>query len=65
MAAWLYYSCLRPHMALGEITPTEKAGMCISGPDKMTTLIQNAGMSGTALPQPQWSENGRADCVAA
>lgn len=65
MAAWLHYNYLRPHMALGEITPAEKAGVIISGPDKTTTLIQNAAMSGTALPQPQWNESGRADCMAA
>ncbi len=65
MTAWLYYNYLRPHMALGEITPAEKAGMSISGPDRMTTLIQNAAMSGRALPQPQWTENLRADCMAA
>ena len=65
MAAWLHYNYLRPHMALGEITPAEKAGMIISGPDKMTTLFQNAAMSGTALPQPQWRANVRAGCMAA
>ena len=65
MAAWLHYNYLRPHMSLGEITPAEKAGMIISGPDKMTTLIQNAAMYGTALPQPQWTENGSTDCMAA
>ena len=63
-AAWPYYGYLRPHMSLGEIAPAEKAGMPISGPDRMTTPIQNAAMSGTALPQPQWMENGRADCMA-
>ena len=57
MIAWLFYNCLRPHMSLGEITPAEKAGMFISGPDKMTTLIQNAAMSGMELPQPQWTES--------
>lgn len=46
-----------------EITSAEKAGMPISGPDKITTLVQNAAMSGRALPQ--WNENRRADCVAA
>ncbi len=65
MAAWLHYNYLRPHMALGEITPAEKAGMIISCPDKMTTLFQNAAMSGTALPQPQWRANVRAGCMAA
>lgn len=65
MIAWLYYNYLRPHMALAEITPAEKAGMLISGPDKMTILVQNAAMSGTALPQPQWAGARRADCMAA
>ena len=54
-----------PHMTLGEITQTEKAGMLISDPDRMTTLIQNAAMSETTLPQLQWAENRRADCMAA
>ena len=62
MTAWLFYNYLRPHMSLGEITPAEKAGMFISGPDKMMTLIQNAAMSGMALPQ--WTEN-KSDCLAA
>lgn len=52
-------------MVLGEITPAEKARMRIAGPDKMTTPFRNATMSGTALPQPQWNENWRVDCVAA
>lgn len=52
-------------MSLGEITSAEKAGMPISGPDRMTTLAQNATVSGRALPQPQWNENRRSDCVAA
>ena len=52
-------------MPLGEITSAEKAGIHISDPDKMTTSVQNAGMSGRALPQPQWNENWRVDCVAA
>ena len=38
-------------MVLGEITPAEKARMRIAGPDKTTTPLQNATMSGTALPQ--------------
>lgn len=50
-------------MSLGEITSAEKAGMSISGPDRMTTSVQNATMSGRALPQ--WNENWRADCVVA
>lgn len=52
-------------MSLGEITSAENVWMSISGPDKMTTLAQNAAMYGGALPQPQWNENRRADCVAA
>ena len=45
-------------MSLGEITSAEKLGVPISGPDKMTTSVQNAAMSGRALPQPQCGENG-------
>ena len=65
MCAWIYYNYLRPHMALGETAPAEKAGMSISGPSKILTLIQNAAMSKMELPQPQWTENKKEDCPAA
>ena len=56
-SVWLHYNYLRTHMSLGGITPAEKAGMYISGPDKMMTLIQNAAVSKVVSPQPQWTEN--------
>lgn len=59
MAARLYYNYLGPHMHLNEITPAEKVWMLISCLDKILTRIQKAAMSGTALPQPQWTGNGR------
>ena len=65
MAAWLYYNYLRPHMALGKITPAEKAGMGIRGPDKVTALIQNAVMAKMAWPRPQWTKNEKAARAAA
>ena len=61
-AVWLYYNCLRPHMALGDITPDQKAGMFITGPNKIMTLIQNAAMSQFAMPHPQWTENQEQAC---
>ena len=64
-AAWLYYNYFRPHMALGETTPAEKAGMTICGPDKITTLIQNAAMAEMAWPRPRWTKNERAARAAA
>ena len=63
--AWLYYNYLRPHMALGEITPAEKAGMDIRGPDKVATLIQNAAMAEMAWPRPRWTKNEKAARAAA
>ena len=39
--------------------------MLISGPVMITTPIQRAAMSGSALPQPHWAGNGRADCMGA
>ena len=65
MAAWLYYNYLRPHMALGETTPAEKAGMTICGPDKITTLMQNAALAEMAWPWPRWTKNEKATRAAA
>ena len=62
-SVWLHYNYLRTHMSLGGITPAEKAGMYISGPDKMMTLIQNAAVSKVVSPQPQWTENKKV-CLA-
>ena len=42
-AVWLYYNYIRPHMALGDITPAQKAGMFIYGPNRLMTL--SAGQS--------------------
>ena len=64
-AMWLYYNYLRPHMALGDITPAQKAGMLITGPNRLMTLIQNAAMSKSAIPHPQWTENLEKACRAA
>ena len=64
-AVLLYYNYLRPHSALGGVSPAEKAGMLISGPDKMMTLMQNAAMSEMALPQPRLVDNKKANHVAA
>ena len=61
-AVWLYYNYLRPHMALGDITPAEKAGMSILGPNKLLTLIQSAAMARFSMPQ--WIENPEKACGA-
>ena len=60
----LYHNYPRPHSALGGIPPAEKAGMLISGPDKIMALMQNAAMSEMALPQPRWVDNKKANRVA-
>ena len=49
----------RTHMGLGDITPAEKAGMSIMGPNKLLTL--NA-MSKMAVPHPQWTRNLEKAC---
>ena len=64
-AVWLYYNYIRPHMALGDITPAQKAGMFIYGPNRLMMLIQNAAMSKFAIPHPQWTENLEQACRAA
>ena len=64
-AVWLYYNYIRPHMALGDITPAQKAGMFISGPNRLMTRIQNAAMSKFAIPHPQWTESLEKACRAA
>ena len=38
----LFYNYIRPHMALDEATPAERAGIHIKGNDKWLTIIQNA-----------------------
>ena len=40
-----YHNFLRPHMGLGGMTPAEKAGIAIPGPDKLLTLIRCAAAS--------------------
>ena len=41
----IHHNFLRPHMGLGEMTPAEKAGITIPGPDKLLTLIRCAAAS--------------------
>jgi len=38
----LFHNYIRPHSALGNMTPSEKCGMEIKGDNKWITLIQNA-----------------------
>jgi len=38
----IFHNYVRPHMALENCTPAEKAGITIKGKDKWLTLIQNA-----------------------
>ena len=41
----VYRNLLRPHMGLGGMTPAEKAGIAIPGPDRLLTLIRCAAAS--------------------
>jgi putative transposase len=43
MGYQIYHNYIRPHMALENQTPAEKAGIQVKGNDKWLTLIQNAG----------------------
>lgn len=38
----LFRNFIRPHEALGNITPAEACGVIVKGEDKWKTLIQNA-----------------------
>ena len=38
----IYHNYIRPHMALGNKTPSEACGIKIEGNDKWLTIIQNA-----------------------
>jgi transposase-like protein len=38
----IYHNYIRPHMALDDQTPADKAGIKVEGKDKWLTLIQNA-----------------------
>jgi hypothetical protein len=38
----IYHNYVRPHMALDGRTPSEAAGIAITGQNKWITLIQNA-----------------------
>jgi transposase InsO family protein len=38
----IYHNYVRPHMALDNQTPADKAGIIVKGVDKWLTLIQNA-----------------------
>ena len=63
-AVWLFYNYIRTHLGLGDITPAEKVGMSIAGPNKLLTLIQNAAMSKMAVPHPQWARSLEKACQA-
>ena len=41
----VYHNFLRPHVGLGGMTPAEKAGITIPGPDRLLTLIRCAAAS--------------------
>ena len=41
----VYHNFLRPHLGLGGLTPAEKAGIRVPGPDKLLTLIRCAAAS--------------------
>jgi transposase-like protein len=41
----LFHNYIRPHMALENQTPAEKAGITVKGIDKWLTIIQSASMS--------------------
>jgi hypothetical protein len=41
----LFHNFIRPHEALGNITPAGACGVIIKGKDKWKTLIQNASKS--------------------
>jgi hypothetical protein len=38
----IFHNYVRPHMALGGLTPAEKAGIEVKGENKWITIIQNA-----------------------
>lgn len=38
----IFHNYIRPHMALGGMTPADKAGIEVQGQNKWLTLIQNA-----------------------
>ena len=38
----VYHNFLRPHLGIGGMTPAEKAGVHVPGPDKLLTLIRCA-----------------------
>jgi hypothetical protein len=40
----IYHNYIRPHMALENKTPAEKAGIQVIGEDKWLTIIQNAAI---------------------
>ena len=41
----IHHNFLRRHMGLGGLTPAEKAGIAIPGPDKMRAMIRCAAAS--------------------
>ena len=45
----VYYNFLRPHLGIGGITPAEKAGIHIPGPDRLLTLIRCAAAARLAF----------------
>jgi hypothetical protein len=40
----LYHNYIRPHMALNNETPADRAGIIVKGDDKWRTLIENASL---------------------
>ena len=57
---WSFYN--HTHIDLGDITPAEKAGMFIMGPNKILTLMRNVAMSKMATLHPQWMRNVEKAC---
>jgi putative transposase len=41
----IYHNFVRPHMSLGERTPSELVGIKVNGEDKWLTIIQNAKLN--------------------
>lgn len=47
----IYHNYVRPHEALKGRTPSEAAGITVTGNDKWLTLIQNASKIGKKIDQ--------------
>jgi hypothetical protein len=48
----IYHNYVRPHMALDEKTPAEKAGVTVKGEDKWLTIIHNAEVASRKTQKP-------------